>query len=53
MIFIYDLDATKTVLGLFGFGRIVYRMPRKNRKRKWYKELHEEKTKDIHTEMMV
>ena len=43
------LDATDTVLGIFGFNRIVYENPRNNRKKKkkWYDELHEERTKDI------
>ena len=44
------LDAAETVLRLFGFDRTVYGMPRENRKRKWYNELHEERTKDIQTE---
>ena len=48
------LDAAETVLGYFGFDRTVYGMPRENRKkRKWYNELHEERTKDIQTEMMM
>ena len=48
------LDAAETVLGYFGFGRTVYGMPRENRKkRKWYNELHEERTKDIQTEMRM
>src|SRR3954454_4593885 len=47
------LDAAETVLRLFGFDRTVYGMPRENRKRKWYNELHEERTKDIQTEMMM
>jgi DNA polymerase elongation subunit (family B) len=42
------LDAAETVLGYFGFNRAVYENPRNNRKkRKWYDELHEERTKDI------
>ena len=49
------LDAAETVLGYFGFNRTVYENPRNNRKkkRKWYKELHEERTKDIQAEMMM
>jgi hypothetical protein len=49
------LDAAETVLGYFGFNRIVYENPRNNRKKKkkWYDELHEERTKDIQTEMMM
>ena len=46
------LDAAETVLGYFGFDRTVYGMPMKNRKRKWYEELREERTKDIQAEMM-
>jgi len=30
-----------------------YGMPRKNGKRKWYDELHEERTKDIQAEIMM
>jgi DNA polymerase elongation subunit (family B) len=41
------LDAAETVLKFLGFDRTVYGMPRENRKRKWYEELHEERTKDI------
>jgi hypothetical protein len=48
------LDAAETVLGYFGFNRIVYENPRNNRKkRKWYDELHEETRKDIQAEMMM
>jgi DNA polymerase elongation subunit (family B) len=46
------LDAADTVLGYFGFDRSVYETPRKNGKRKWYEELHEERTKDIQAEML-
>ena len=38
------LDAAETTLGYFGFDRTVYGMPMKNRKRKWYEELREERT---------
>jgi hypothetical protein len=43
------LDAAETVLGYFGFNKAVYENPRNNRKKKkkWYDELHEERTKDI------
>jgi hypothetical protein len=34
------LDPAETVLGFFGFDRTVYGTPTKNRKRKWYDELH-------------
>jgi len=46
------LDAAETVLSYFGFDRTVYGMPMKNKKRKWYEELYEERTKDIQTEIM-
>jgi hypothetical protein len=47
------LDAAETVLKFFGFDRTVYGMPMKNRKKKkWYEELHEERTKDIKTEIL-
>jgi hypothetical protein len=41
------LDAAETVLGYFGFDRSLYGMPMTNRKRKWFEELREERTKDI------
>jgi hypothetical protein len=49
------LDAADTVLGIFGFNRTVYENLRNNRKKKnkWYDELHEERTKDIQSEMMM
>jgi hypothetical protein len=47
------LDAAETVLKFLGFDRTVYGSPRNNRKRKWYDELHEERTKDIQGEMMM
>ena len=46
------LDAAETVLGYFGFNRSLYGMPRNNRKKKWYEELHQERTKDIEAEML-
>jgi hypothetical protein len=46
------LDAAETVLGHFGFNRTVYGMPMNNRKRKWYEELQDERTKDIEAEML-
>ena len=46
------LDAAETVLKFLGFDRTVYGT-RNNRKRKWYEELYEGKTKDIQTEMMM
>jgi DNA polymerase elongation subunit (family B) len=50
------LDAAETVLGFFGFDRMVYgQNPRKDRskKKKWYEELYEERTKDIQAEFMM
>ena len=48
------LDAADTVLGYFGFDRNVYENPRNNiKKKKWYDELHEERTRDVRTEMMM
>jgi DNA polymerase elongation subunit (family B) len=48
------LDATDTVLGIFGFNRAVYENPGNNRKKKkWYEKLHEERTKDIQAEMKM
>jgi S-formylglutathione hydrolase FrmB len=47
------LDGAETVLGYFGFDRTVYENPRNNgrKKKQWYEELHEERTKDIQAEM--
>jgi hypothetical protein len=42
------LDAAETVLKFLGFDRTVYGMPMKNRKRKWYDETQNERTKGIH-----
>ena len=49
------LDAAETVLGYFGFDRTVYGTLGNNgrKKKKWYQELHEERTKDIQTEIMM
>jgi hypothetical protein len=47
------LDATETVLGYFGFDRTAYSDFKKQGRRKWwYEELREERTKDIETKMM-
>jgi DNA polymerase elongation subunit (family B) len=48
------LDAAETILGFFGFDRTVYssNIKKKNGRRKWYDELREERTRDIHTETM-
>jgi hypothetical protein len=47
------LDAAETVLKFLGFDRTVYGTSRNNKKRKWYEELQEERTKDIQSEMMM
>ena len=47
------LDAAETVLCYFGFDRTVYENPGNNRKKKkWYDELQEERTKDIQAELL-
>jgi hypothetical protein len=46
------LDAAETVLGFFGFDRTAYSNVKKKRKRKWYEELKEQRTRDIETEML-
>ena len=48
------LDAAETVLKFLDFDRTVYETPRNNRKkRKWYDELRDERTKDIQAEGMM
>ena len=48
-----NTDTYETVLKFLCFDRTVYGMPMKNRKkRKWYEELQDERTKDIETEML-
>jgi hypothetical protein len=44
------LDAAETVLGTFGFERTVYGDSKK-RIEKWWRELVQERKKDIETEM--
>ena len=47
------LDAAETVLGYFGFDRTVYSdFKKKGRRKWWYEELREERTRDIQTETM-
>ena len=47
------LEATETVLGYFGFDTTVYGdTGRKNRNRKWWNELREERIRDIENENM-
>ena len=47
------LDVAETVLKFLGFDRTVYENPvDKRKKKKWYEELHQERTKDIEAEML-
>ena len=47
------LDAAETVLSYLSLIGL-YENPSNNRKKKkWYEQLHEERTKDIQTEMMT
>ena len=48
------LDVAETVLKFLGFDRTVYENPKNNRKKKkkWYDELQEERTKDIQAELL-
>ena len=46
------LDAAETVLGYFGFDRSAYSDLKKERRRKWYEEMREQKLRDIETEML-
>jgi hypothetical protein len=48
------LDAAETVLGYFGFDRVVYGNKKKPgaRKWRWLQELRQEREKDIKVEMM-
>jgi hypothetical protein len=48
------LDAAEAVLKFLGFDRTVYENHRNNRKKKkWYDELRNERTKDIQAEGMM
>jgi DNA polymerase elongation subunit (family B) len=49
------LDAAETVLGFLGFDRAVYGTNSNNdrKKKKWYDELQEQRTKDIQAETMM
>jgi hypothetical protein len=48
------LDAAETVLGYFGFDRTIYgNSMNKMKKKKWYEELHQERTKDIQSEIRM
>jgi hypothetical protein len=48
------LDAAETVLGYFGFDGSVYRKSenreRRSKRKKWWKELREERRKDVEVE---
>src|SRR4051812_14754328 len=46
------LDAAETVLGFFGFDRIAYSNLKNGKRKKWYEELREQRTRDIETEML-
>jgi hypothetical protein len=46
------LDAAETVLGYFGFDRTSYSGIKKGRRKRWYDELREQRTRDIETEML-
>jgi hypothetical protein len=46
------LDAAETVLGYFGFDRSAYSDLKKERRKKWYEEMREQKLRDIETEML-
>ena len=54
------LDAAETVLGFLAFDRTVYGKLKRNndergggrRKWRWYKEMQEQRVRDIHTETL-
>jgi hypothetical protein len=46
------LDAAETVLGFFGFDRSAYSNIKEGRRRKWFEELREQRTRDIESEMI-
>jgi hypothetical protein len=46
------LDAAETVLGFLGFDRSGYSNNKTVRRKKWYEELREQRTRDIETEMI-
>jgi hypothetical protein len=46
------LDAAETVLGFFGFDRSGYSNNNKIRRKNWYEELREQRTRDIEAEML-
>jgi hypothetical protein len=46
------LDAAETVLGFFGFDSTAYSNIKNRRRKKWFEELREQRTRDIETEMI-
>jgi DNA polymerase elongation subunit (family B) len=44
------LEAVETVLGYFGFDRTLYGDTSRNKNRKWWSELREDRRKDVETE---
>jgi len=44
------LEVAETVLGFFGFDRTVYGETSKNKNRKWWHTLREDRLKDIGSE---
>ena len=47
------LDAAETILGIFGFDRTVYGNPKRRTKRQWYKEIREQRTRDMETTFLI
>jgi hypothetical protein len=46
-------NAAETVIGFLGFDRSAYSNVKNGRRRKkWYEELREQRTRDIETEML-
>ncbi len=43
------LDAAETVLGYFGFNRTAFSNIKKGRRKRWYKEIREQRARDIET----
>ena len=47
------LEAAETILGYFGFDKTIYGDAIRKKNRKWWKELRDERRKDIETERNV
>jgi hypothetical protein len=47
------LEAAETILGYFGFDKPIYGDAIRKKNRKWWKELRDERRKDIETERNV